>query len=270
MNVLRTIALSLLLSFGGMSAVVTAAPAQTIKTVLAATASPKPVAAAAPKARFEGRHYSMRGLLGGALGYSKGMDTVAAKAQREANVKGYVKPHWRWREFVATAVANYKIDKLPIILSGHSVGADAVSTVAEDLRRQGVPVALAVYYDPTSLVQPVPSNVTRAVEYRQNALFQLGQGFITLSPGFKGSSQIYTKWIAHTALDDDPAVHSSTVCEIKAAIAKSPINLCPLTGGVLSMPTFFGFGGAPAAPAKSSGKVLPAPIYSHGDAPSGQ
>lgn len=206
-------------------------------SALSAPLAASPVLAApapAPQA-WDARCYFMRGLLGGALGYSRGMDTLAAKTTA-IRCKGYVKPHWRSNEFVATAAANYKIDKLPVILGGHSVGADAVSDAAEKLRRQGVPVTLAFYYDPTSLVQPVPGNVGRAIEFRNNALFQLGQGWIRLSQQFRGTSQIYSKGISHTYLDDDPTVHSTTLCEIKTAIAKSPINICPVVGWTSSLP----------------------------------
>jgi len=199
------------------------------KAAVTATApAPKPQA-------WDGRFYLMRGLLGGALNYSRGMDTLAAKATN-MRVKGYVKPHWRRSELVATAIANYRIDKLPVFFGGHSVGADEVSKAVAQLRAAGVPVAAAFYYDPTSLVQCTRGNVERAVEFRNTALFQLGQGYMTLCADFRGTSTIYSKSISHTYLDDDPVVQSSTLCEIKNAIAKSPINICPAVGWASSLP----------------------------------
>jgi len=227
--------------------------------------APAPVEAAVP-VKIEARCYFMRGLLGGALGYSYGMDVLAAKVAG-VGCKGYVKPHWRWREFVATAAANYRRDGLPVFIGGHSVGADAVTSAAEALRRLGVPVTVAFYYDPTSLVEPVPTNVGRAIEFRNVALFQLGQGVVTLSPGYSGTSQIYSKAIAHVALDDDPTVHATTLCEIRDKIAKALINICPVVGWLATVPFVSGIpsiipttrAGAPRVPVVQQYRMGPEP-----------
>lgn len=192
------------------------------------------IVSASAASAYEARMYGMRGLLGSI--YSRGVDTVAARVQSTMDVKTYVRPYGQWRALAATAKANWKIDRKPVILYGHSLGADRITNAAEDLRRSGVPVMLALYYDPTPFVQPVPGNVSRAVEYRQNAFAQLGQGVIDLVAEFTGTSQIFTKRISHVALDDDPGVHNASVCEIRAALSKSPINLCPWLGGALGVP----------------------------------
>ena len=159
---------------------------------------------------YDARMYGLRGLLGGALAFSRGVDTALEKAKAH-NVRTYIKPWYRWREFAATAKANYRIDGLPVILIGHSLGADAVSWIAEDLRAAGIPVAAAFYYDPTRNVRCVPNNVQVALGWRRTAMLNLGGGRIAPCPGFAGDIERFDVHTTHTHLDDAQAVHAETV-----------------------------------------------------------
>ena len=136
------------------------------------------------KSPYAARMYGLRGLLGGALGFSRGVDTALAKAKAH-NVRVYIKPWYRWREIAATAKANHAIDALPVILIGHSLGADAVSWIAQALHADGIPVAATFYYDPTRNVRCVPDNVQVALGWRRTAMFNLGGGRIAM-PRFRG------------------------------------------------------------------------------------
>jgi surfactin synthase thioesterase subunit len=76
--------------------------------------------------------------------FSLGMATLADELKRhgiDATVHNYVE----WQTLADRAAADYKAGKeAPIILIGHSYGADAVMEMAAYLGRKGVPVALVV------------------------------------------------------------------------------------------------------------------------------
>lgn len=194
---------------------------------------PKPVIKAVKpvsKARAQGRVYGLRGLFGTAAGFSWGVDEAVAKVASLGFRASAVRPHWQWRALAQTIEANWKLyGQQPIVIIGHSMGADAIPNIVEYLRARGIPVALAVFYDPTPLVALVPPNVQRAIGYRNQAFAQLGQGYIHPSEGFTGSIQNRSKIIAHTDLDNDPFVHAATNCEATAVLNKTKPN-CPWYG----------------------------------------
>ena len=93
--------------------------------------------------------YLLRGLMNI---FSLGMDQLAAKiAQR--GIAASVHNHAEADAIVAQIAAQYRAgDRGPVILIGHSLGADAVMTMAQALNRDGVPVALVIPFD-----GPVPT-----------------------------------------------------------------------------------------------------------------
>jgi Thioesterase domain len=96
--------------------------------------------------------YLLRGLM---KIFSLGMDQLAAKiAQR--GIAASVHNHAEADAIVAQIAAQYRAgDRGPVILIGHSLGADAVMTMAQALNRDGVPVALVIPFDGTgSYVTP--------------------------------------------------------------------------------------------------------------------
>jgi hypothetical protein len=84
--------------------------------------------------------YVLRGLFNV---FSLGMDSLADELKRrgvDATVHGYAD----WQTLADRAAADYKAKagkEAPIILIGHSLGADAVMEMAAYLGRKGVPVA---------------------------------------------------------------------------------------------------------------------------------
>jgi thioesterase domain-containing protein len=100
--------------------------------------------AAQPQARAH--VYLLRGLMNI---FSLGMDTLAEQLKRRG-VYATVHNYAEWRTLADRAAADYKAGKeAPIILIGHSLGADAVMEMAAYLGRKGVPVALVVPFDGT-------------------------------------------------------------------------------------------------------------------------
>jgi thioesterase domain-containing protein len=125
-----------------------------------------PSDADAAPARRAGHVYLMRGIFNV---FSLGMDQMAYKLQA-AGVAATVANHTSWRGMADDMIANYRSgNREPIILMGHSAGADATISIARRLQEAGVPVALIVNFDPVS-PDPVPPNVKQVVNYRRQAL----------------------------------------------------------------------------------------------------
>src|SRR5271168_626464 len=88
--------------------------------------------------------YLLRGLMNI---FSLGMDTLSEELNKRG-VYSTVHSYSEYQALAEQAAARYKAGtEGPIIIIGHSLGADAVMEMAEYLDRKGVPVALAVPFD---------------------------------------------------------------------------------------------------------------------------
>jgi thioesterase domain-containing protein len=94
------------------------------------------------------------------------MDELADKI-RATGIAATVYNHTEWEEIAGQIAANYKNgNHAPIILIGHSLGADAVMFMAASLGKRGVPVALVVPFDGTQTLV-APSIVARVLNLTQ-------------------------------------------------------------------------------------------------------
>jgi surfactin synthase thioesterase subunit len=122
--------------------------------------------------------YLFRGL---ADVFSTGMDTLADEVNKRG-VYATSHSHTDWKAIADRAAADYKAKKEgPIILIGHSLGADAAMEMADYLGDKGVPVALVVPFDGTQSF-PAPGNVARVINFTQRDYAYMRPG-----PGFRGS-----------------------------------------------------------------------------------
>lgn len=133
--------------------------------------------------RLPGRVYIMRGI--GHI-WSGGMTRLAHELNRRGTTASAHR-HSEWPEIADEAIKLYKSDpdRWPIVLIGHSNGADMSINVAMRLKAHGVPVALIVAYDPTRFSNNVPSNVRRVINLYQ-ATNVLGGGRIHAQSDFRG------------------------------------------------------------------------------------
>ena len=119
--------------------------------------------------------YLMRGLLNI---FSLGMDQLAAQIARHG-VEASVYNHTLAETIVSQITQQYRAgDHGPYILVGHSLGADAVMTMAQELNANGVPVALVVPFDGTGSYL-APRNVSCVLNLTQRAYAYMrpGAGF---------------------------------------------------------------------------------------------
>lgn len=168
---------------------------------------------AAPRAHV----YLLRGLLNI---FSLGMDTLAAELNKRG-VYATVDNHADWESLADSAAANYKAGKEgPIILIGHSLGADAVMTMAAYLGRRGVPVALVVPFDGTASFAASP-NVARVLNLSQHYWMSRG-------PGFHGSlinvDLRSDPNIDHLNIDKSPRLHARVIAEVLGIVGSHRIE----------------------------------------------
>ena len=137
----------------------------------------------------------MRGLLNI---FSLGMDQLATEIQSHG-IEASVYNHTLADSVVAGIVAKYRAgDHGPYILVGHSLGADAVMTMAQSLNAQGVPVALVVPFDGTGSYA-APKNVACVLNLTQRVYAYMRPG-----SGFRGKLQ-------NVDVSSDPGIDHFTI-----------------------------------------------------------
>lgn len=105
----------------------------------------------------EPRFYAMRGFMGI---FSLGMDSISNKVHQELGLETTTLPYGQEEKFSEYLIKEYRTGRFrgPIILAGHSFGADAVLRVARRLNQAHIPVDLVLALDLTK-IQTVPPNV---------------------------------------------------------------------------------------------------------------
>ncbi len=187
--------------------------AQTAKPVAHPASTHATAAHPAPGNNASHPHvYLMRGLLNI---FSLGMDQLAAQVARNG-IDANVYNHSVEESVVATIVQKYRGgDHGPYILVGHSLGADAVMLMAQQLDAQGVPVALVVPFDGTESYA-ASSNVSCVVNLTQRkyAYMQAGPGFHGRLSNVDVSSDTT---IDHITIDKSPRLQAMALKEIMQA-----------------------------------------------------
>jgi Thioesterase domain len=153
--------------------------------------------------------YLLRGLMNI---FSLGMDTLAAELNRRG-VYATVDNHADWQSLANQAAANYKAGKEgPIIIIGHSLGADAAMEMGNYLGARGIPVALVVPFDGTQSLSAGPG-VARVLNLTQRDYAYMRRG-----AGFRGSlvnvDVSGDPNIDHLNIDKSPRLHARVIGEV--------------------------------------------------------
>ena len=161
--------------------------------------------------------YLLRGLLNV---FSLGMDDLAGKIQARG-ISASVHNHSEWQALADAITAKYKAgDRSPIVLVGHSLGADAVMFMGEYLGKQGVPVALVVPFDGTQTLV-APANVARVMNITQRDYAYARRG-----AGFRGELQnvdVSSQGVDHLNIDKSPRLHAMVLNKIVAVVKKGAV-----------------------------------------------
>lgn len=206
--------------FAGMSPVFgqdAAKPAATMKLAKSKSKSASR-GHSSEKRMSHGHVYLLRGLLNV---FSLGMDELAAKLQRRG-VSAGVYEYGGWQSLCQDAAARYRAGGGPIILVGHSLGADAVVDMANTLGQMGIPVALVVAFDPTA-----PSVLTGKTTRSFINYYQSDNGFgrrISRGGGFRGHlSNIdlrkHTEF-GHASIDKSAMLHSAVIGRVMGLVGR--------------------------------------------------
>jgi hypothetical protein len=167
------------------------------------TAAPR-----APAGSVPGHVYLLRGLVGEV--FSLGFYDLSARI-KERGVEATVNSMYAPGNLAGEIVARYRRAPAPIVLIGHSSGADSAIAVAEYLKASNVPVALMFGFDPTPLAGRVPDNVELFINLYQKTNL-IGGGEIRSANGFRGRivnvDLRERREIIHITLDKSPVLHT--------------------------------------------------------------
>ncbi len=155
--------------------------------------------------------YLLRGLMNI---FSLGMDTLADQLNKRG-IYATVDNYSDWETLADQAAANYRAGKEgPIILIGHSLGADAVMQMAAYLGKKGIPVALVVPFDGTDSYS-ASANVEHVINLTKHYYMSRGPGFhgSLINVDLSGDPNI-----DHLNIDKSPRLHARVIAEILAIV----------------------------------------------------
>jgi len=150
--------------------------------------------------------------------FSTGLDTLADDLKAKG-IKAEVAGHLHWEAAVSDIVrARAAGETGPLVLVGHSAGANNVIDMARALEKHKISVDLLITLAPL-LQNPVPANVLRAVNYYQSP----GWGApLAGDRGFHGKlsnvNLIDDPTILHVSIDKSTRVQADILREIDAAV----------------------------------------------------
>ena len=157
------------------------------------------------------RVYLLRGWFGV---FSTGLDTLATEL-RSKGIKAETVGHLAWKTTVSNIIKDHAAGESgPLVLVGHSQGANNVIDMARLLQRDNIPVDLLVTLAPAGQ-DPIPANVIRAINYYNSP----GWGApLSADGGYRGTLTNINLGgdigLYHMAIDKNPSVQA----EIERAI----------------------------------------------------
>jgi hypothetical protein len=148
--------------------------------------------------------------------FSTGLDSIADQL-RQRGIEAEVAGHLNWSNEVAEILRDRSAGGSgPLVLVGHSQGANNVIDMARSLKRQNVTVDLLVTLSPF-LQNPVPANVVKAINYYQ------GPGWgqpLEADRDFRGKivniNLVDDLTISHIGMDKSAKVQAEILREITA------------------------------------------------------
>ncbi len=166
----------------------------------------------------QGRIILLRGLLNI---FSLGMDSLARKI-RAKGMPAQVTNFTNWRGFATVLVSQYRTDRslTPVVIIGHSLGADASVDMANYLGANGVPVRLVVTFDGVHSGHRVGRGIAEVINYYKSdgvgKTIQAGAGFTGRLSNVDVSDR---KGIDHLNIEKSPALHAEVLAKLQAIFA---------------------------------------------------
>ncbi len=155
--------------------------------------------------------------------FSRGLDQIGQRLDRRG-IKTTVAHHTTWRSAAAQIITNQKrYGHSPVVLIGHSLGANAVVFIAQRLQKHNIKVQYLVTLEPTkSLV--VPSNVDAAVNYYlSDSAMGLPLKKQRNSRGsFRNVDLVDVRGIGHFSIEKDAEVQRKIIENVLLYLTPSP------------------------------------------------
>jgi hypothetical protein len=191
-----------------------------------------PVNAAAPRA---GNVYLVRGFIGV---FSTGIDTLCEELEKQG-VTAHVFQDDQWSSLASTIRSHYAgaTNAEPLVLVGHSYGADDVIRISRELNRDNITVDLLVTFDPV-VPRTIPPNVRKCLNFYQS------NGFWDNLPWLRGvpvkpekpesgievtnanirvdRTDLLEPGVDHFNIDKKPKIHGEVIAHVLA--------VCPARG----------------------------------------
>ncbi len=162
------------------------------------------------------RVYLMRGL---ANVFSTGLDVLSDKLKAKG-IAANVYEYGQWPQLADDAVAWSRAHgKAPVVIIGHSLGADAAVEMAQRMTAMGIAPRLVVTFDPVGVTQ-VGRTGGRFVNY-----YQSNNGFgkrLTAGPGFSGvlvnrnEDAAAAQGLDHFNIEKADALHADVIAMVQA------------------------------------------------------
>jgi pimeloyl-ACP methyl ester carboxylesterase len=179
--------------------------------LLAAFSLPAEASAAGPDASGKGIVYLLRG---GLNVFSTGMDDIAAKL-RDRGINARSIGFMSWQDIARDIAEQYQQRPRPIVVGGHSFGANAALLAAAQLGRHGIPVALVILFDPTDPMS-ASANVARVVNFV--SIDSLGFN-VDVKPAYAGQVEnILHMEVNHMTIDNNAGIQNAAVDAIAVAV----------------------------------------------------
>lgn len=155
--------------------------------------------------------------------FSRGLDEIGSKLQKRG-IEAKVIPHGSWQTALNTILTNRrKHGRKPVVLIGHSLGANKAILLADALRKRRVRVDYLVTFAATNPT-PIPSNVRKVTNYyfKTNGWGEP----ITKGPGFRGRFKNIdfskSKTIGHFNIEKQPRLQNQVIRNVLRFVKPRP------------------------------------------------
>jgi thioesterase domain-containing protein len=173
---------------------------------------------------LKGEVYTMRGGLGGV--FSKGMNHLEDRLQNNYKIPSESTVWYKANALSQAIIKQYKEKNKrgPIILVGHSLGANEQIKVAKNLAQANIPVALLITVDAVSPIR-VPPNVKQAINIYKPSFVPMFSGLKLKAVNEKVThieninvNTLKNAHVNHFTIDKDQSVQDIMVDNILAAL----------------------------------------------------
>lgn len=168
--------------------------------------------------------FVMRGGLGGL--FSKGMNRLQSRLEKDYNIHAESTVWYKQTELSSYIIKNYGTKTLPgpIVLAGHSLGANDQIKVATALDKAHIPVALLIIVDATS-PRKVPPNVKQVLNIYKPSYVPIFKGLevVAMDPTRTKVENINATTVPncsvnHFNIEKHPYMQTLMINHIKTAI----------------------------------------------------